>query len=83
MTCRMGRLYSPRELAIVASLCVAALLLGAVASEASHADEADYASQIGIFYKCLSIRNPALRPGTPVTILGFNSKGSNFLFGDA
>jgi hypothetical protein len=60
----------------------AAVLLGAAAGTASHAAEPDYASRIGIFYKCLSIRNPGLTPGTPVTILGFTSKGSNFVLGD-
>ena len=62
----------------------AAILLAAAATAggATHAEEPDYASRIGIFYKCLSIRNPGLTPGTPVTILGFTSKGSNFVLGN-
>src|SRR5688500_6339548 len=74
---------APRARASITALCLAAaLLLAAPMSAASNAGEADYASRIGIFYKCLSIRNPGLMPGTPVTILGFNSKGSNFVLGD-
>ena len=71
-----------RECAFIAALCLVTLLLGAAISTASQAGEPEYAARIGIFYKCLSIRNPGLAPGTTVTILGFNSKDSNFVLGD-
>jgi hypothetical protein len=79
MTCRMGRLYIPR----LADLCLAAFLLGAAAGAASRADEADYESRIGVLNDCLSIRNGALAPGTPVTIIRFNSQEDEpFVSGD-
>jgi hypothetical protein len=72
----------PRERASIAALCLAAVLLVTAVSPAWGAGEPDYASRIGVFYKCLSIRNPALEPGTPVTIIWFRPKGENFAFGD-
>jgi hypothetical protein len=76
------RPYIGRKRAFNAALCFATVLLGATADATSQAGEPDYDSRIGIFYKCLSIRNPGLMPGMPVTILGFNSKSSNFVLGD-
>jgi hypothetical protein len=60
----------------------AAVLLGATAGAASHADEGEYESRIGVFNDCLSIRNDALAPGTPVTIIRFNSEEERFVSGD-
>ena len=61
----------------------AVLLLGAAAGAASRADEADYESRIGVLNDCLSIRNGALEPGTPVTIIRFNSQeDERFVSGD-
>jgi hypothetical protein len=76
---RMDRMSRRSKGAWLAAILLAA---AAAAGTASHAVEPDYASRIGIFYKCLSIRNPGLTPGTPVAILGFTSKGSNFVLGD-
>src|SRR5262245_52055617 len=56
----------------VALVFAAAILLGTTAS--IQAAEPSYASRIGIFELCLAIHNRNLRPGTPVTIIRFNSK---------
>ena len=60
----------------------AALLLGVAASVASHAGEGDYDFRIGVFNECLSIRNGGLEPGTPVTIIRFNSEEEPIISGD-
>ena len=64
--------------------CVRAvtLLLWAAVGPASHADEGEYESRIGVFNDCLSIRNDALAPGTPVTIIRFNSEEEPIVSGD-
>jgi hypothetical protein len=49
---------------------------------ASEASEQGYGSRIGVFNDCLSIRNAALEPGTPVTIIRFNSEEENTVSGD-
>jgi hypothetical protein len=59
-----------------------ALLLGATAGAASQAGQPDYDSRIGVVYYCLSIANSALEPGTPVTIIRFNSEDENQVRGD-
>ena len=60
-----------------------ALLLWAAVGPASHASEPYYAARVGVFYDCLSIRNDALVPGTPVTIIRFNhQEDERFVSGD-
>jgi hypothetical protein len=63
-------------------LLAAALLLGSAAGAVSHANEREYDSRIGVFIECLSIRNDALDPGTPVTIIRFNSEEEPIVSGD-
>ena len=61
--------------------CAAALLLGPGGGSSSRADEQDYDSRVGVFVECLSIRNNALAPGTPVTIIGLNAEEENTVSG--
>jgi hypothetical protein len=58
------------------------LLLGVAAPSASHAVAGDYDPRIGVFNDCLSIRNDALAPGTPVTIIRFSSEEGPIVSGD-
>jgi hypothetical protein len=58
------------------------LFLGMAFGSASEASEQGYESRIGVFNDCLSIRNAALEPGTPVTIIRFNSEDENIVSGD-
>jgi hypothetical protein len=60
----------------------AVLLLGAAAGAVSHAGEGGFDSRIGVFNDCLSIRNGALGPGTPITIIRLNSEEERFVSGD-
>jgi hypothetical protein len=76
---RMGRMSRRSKGAWLAAILMAA---AAAAGTASHAAEPDYASRIGVFNDCLSIRNAALEPGTPVTIIRFNSEDENTVSGD-
>lgn len=64
------RIRNPGPVAIV---CVAAILLGASTYLAIEPGGPSYATRIGLFHWCLAIRNHELRPGTPVTIIRFNS----------
>src|SRR5437867_3044328 len=57
----------------VALVCAAAILLSAAESVSIRPGEPSYASRIGMFEHCLAIHNRNLRPGTPVTIIRFNS----------
>jgi hypothetical protein len=61
----------------VALICAIVLFLGMALGSASEASEQDYESRIGVFNDCLSIRNATLEPGTPVTIIRFNSEDEN------
>ena len=70
------------RLATCSCVPATALLLGAVASATGHADEANYDARSGVFHDCLSIRNDALAPGTPVTIIRFNSEEERIVSGD-
>jgi hypothetical protein len=66
----------------VALICAIVLFLGMALGSASEASEQDYESRIGVFNDCLSIRNATLEPGTPVTIIRFNSEDENTVSGD-
>jgi hypothetical protein len=71
------------ERASIAALCFATLLPIAAADVTSQAGEPNYAARIGVFYDCLSIGSSALEPGTPVTIIRFNSQeDERFASGD-
>jgi hypothetical protein len=67
---------------VCSCIWVGALLLWAAAGAASSAGEGDYNSRIGVFIDCLSIRNGGLEPGTPVTIIRFNSEEEPIVSGD-
>jgi len=56
------------------------ILLGTTAS--IQAAEPSYAPRIGIFEQCLAIHNRNLRPGTPVTIIRFNSEDDPVVSGN-
>jgi hypothetical protein len=60
----------------------ALLLLGTADGSTSHAGQSSYVARIGVFNDCLSIRNAALEPGTPVTIIRFNSEDENTVSGN-
>lgn len=66
----------------VALICAIVLFLGMAGGSASEASEQGYGSRIGVFNDCLAIRNAALEPGTPVTIIRFNSEDENTVSGD-
>lgn len=65
----------------VTFVCAAAILLGATEYVSIRPSGPSYASRIGLFYQCLAIRNHELRPGTPVTIIRFNSGDELFVDG--
>ena len=67
---------------VVALICAVVLFLSIAGGSASEASEQDYGSRVGVFNDCLSIRNAALEPGTPVTIIRFNSEDENTVSGD-
>jgi hypothetical protein len=62
-----------RSARLVAISCAALILVGVSATVSIQAGEPSYASRIGMFEHCLAIHNRNLRPGTPVTIIRFNS----------
>ena len=64
----------------VALVFAVAILLGTTAS--IEAAKPSYASRIGIFEQCLAIHNRNLRPGTPVTIIRFNSEDELVVLGN-
>src|SRR3954447_19025879 len=70
-----------RNLGPVAFVCVAAILLGASTWVSIPPGGRSYASRIGLFHWCLAIRNHELQPGTPVTIIRFNSEDESFVDG--
>lgn len=65
----------------VAIVCVAAILLGASTYLAIEPGEPSYTTRVGLYYRCLAIRNHELQPGTPVTIIRFNSGDERFVDG--
>jgi hypothetical protein len=67
--------------ALISIVCAAAILLSAAESVSIRPGEPSYASRIGLYYQCLAIRNHELRPGTPVTIIRFNSEDELFVDG--
>lgn len=70
-----------RNLGPVAIVCVAAILLGASTYVSIRPSGPFYASRIGLFHWCLAIRNQELQPGTPVTVIRFNSGDELFVDG--
>jgi hypothetical protein len=67
---------------VLLTCAVALFLLGTADGSTTHAGQSSYAARIGVFSDCLSIRNAALKPGAPVTIIRFNSEEENTVSGD-
>lgn len=70
-----------RILGPVALVCAAPLLTGATDYVSIQPSEPSYATRIGLYCQCLAIRNHELQPGTPVTIIRFNSGDGSFADG--
>jgi hypothetical protein len=70
-----------RRARLIAIVCAAAILLSAAENISIRPGEPSYASRIGFYYRCLAVRNHELRPGTPVTIIRFNSGDELFVDG--
>ncbi len=59
-----------------------ALLLTMAQPSLGLGGEAAYASRVGVFFGCLSIRNDVLTPGTLVTVIRFNEEEEDIASGD-